>query len=232
MGVGRCPAAVFHVERDPRDGRRDARRAGPRADGGRAADGAGEAGPAEPTPEAEELFGDALPRARRYAELLAGPGREQGVIGPRELPRLWDRHLVNSAYVGRVRARSARRCSTSAPARASPASRSPSPVPTYGDPPGADGPPRRVAGGGRRGPRARGHGAPRAGGGARDPARVREFDVVTARAVAPIGRLATWRCPSCGRVGDSPHSRARARTTKCGATQSISAPQGPARSRS
>ncbi|HEY2191890.1 MAG TPA: 16S rRNA (guanine(527)-N(7))-methyltransferase RsmG [Actinomycetospora sp.] len=57
---------------------------------------------AEPTPEAVELFGDALPRARRYAELLAGPGRDQGVIGPREIPRLWDRHLVNSAYVGRV----------------------------------------------------------------------------------------------------------------------------------
>ncbi len=60
------------------------------------------AAPGEPTAEARELFGDALPRVRRYAELLAGPGREQGVIGPRELPRLWDRHLVNSAYVGRV----------------------------------------------------------------------------------------------------------------------------------
>ncbi|MEJ2869962.1 16S rRNA (guanine(527)-N(7))-methyltransferase RsmG [Actinomycetospora sp. OC33-EN08] len=59
-------------------------------------------GPSSPTPEAVELFGEALSRARRYAELLAGPGREQGVIGPRELPRLWDRHLVNSAWVGHV----------------------------------------------------------------------------------------------------------------------------------
>ncbi|MDL5154855.1 16S rRNA (guanine(527)-N(7))-methyltransferase RsmG [Actinomycetospora termitidis] len=59
-------------------------------------------GPSSPTPEAVELFGDALPRAQRYAELLAGPGMEQGVIGPRELPRLWNRHLVNSAWVGQV----------------------------------------------------------------------------------------------------------------------------------
>ena len=62
----------------------------------------GEPGLSEPTSDAVELFGDALPRVRRFAELLAGPGRDQGVIGPRELPRLWDRHLVNSAYVGRV----------------------------------------------------------------------------------------------------------------------------------
>ena len=59
-----------------------------------------EEGPANPTPEAVELFGDALPQAQRFADLLAGPGREQGVIGPRELPRLWNRHLVNSALVG------------------------------------------------------------------------------------------------------------------------------------
>jgi 16S rRNA (guanine527-N7)-methyltransferase len=79
---------------EPTDGQTDEPGRGP-------TDGSAD-GPPEPTPEAQELFGDALPRARRFAELLAGPGREQGVIGPRELPRLWDRHLVNSAYVGRV----------------------------------------------------------------------------------------------------------------------------------
>ena len=31
----------------------------------------------------------------RYAELLAGPGVERGLIGPREVERLWDRHLLN-----------------------------------------------------------------------------------------------------------------------------------------
>lgn len=35
--------------------------------------------------------------ARRYAELLAGPGIERGLLGPREADRLWPRHLVNSA---------------------------------------------------------------------------------------------------------------------------------------
>lgn len=34
-----------------------------------------------------------------YAELLAGPGVERGLIGPREIPRLWERHLLNSAVV-------------------------------------------------------------------------------------------------------------------------------------
>lgn len=53
-------------------------------------------------PEAAEVFGDRLPVAERYAELLAGPGQEQGVIGPRELPRLWDRHLLNCAAIGEV----------------------------------------------------------------------------------------------------------------------------------
>ena len=32
-----------------------------------------------------------------YAELLATDGVVRGLIGPREAPRLWDRHLVNCA---------------------------------------------------------------------------------------------------------------------------------------
>lgn len=53
-------------------------------------------------PAAHTVFADRVPAAVRYAELLAGPGLHQGVIGPRELPRLWDRHLLNSAAVGEV----------------------------------------------------------------------------------------------------------------------------------
>jgi len=34
-----------------------------------------------------------------YHDLLAGDGVEQGLIGPREAARLWDRHLANSAWV-------------------------------------------------------------------------------------------------------------------------------------
>ncbi len=48
------------------------------------------------------LFGPALPVARRYAELLAGPGVERGLIGPGEQPRIWDRHLLNSAVIGEL----------------------------------------------------------------------------------------------------------------------------------
>jgi 16S rRNA (guanine527-N7)-methyltransferase len=38
-------------------------------------------------------------RAERYARLLAGLGVERGLIGPHEVPRLWERHLINSAAV-------------------------------------------------------------------------------------------------------------------------------------
>jgi 16S rRNA (guanine527-N7)-methyltransferase len=31
----------------------------------------------------------------RFADLLAGPGTDRGLLGPREVPRLWDRHLLN-----------------------------------------------------------------------------------------------------------------------------------------
>jgi 16S rRNA (guanine527-N7)-methyltransferase len=37
--------------------------------------------------------------AERYAELLATEGVVRGLIGPREVPRLWDRHIMNSAVV-------------------------------------------------------------------------------------------------------------------------------------
>lgn len=48
-----------------------------------------------PSEQARELFGEQLAVATRYADLLAGDGVERGLIGPREVPRLWDRHLVN-----------------------------------------------------------------------------------------------------------------------------------------
>ncbi|WP_067486937.1 16S rRNA (guanine(527)-N(7))-methyltransferase RsmG [Actinomadura hibisca] len=48
---------------------------------------------------AREVFGDTLPIAERYADFLAGPGVERGLIGPREVDRLWERHLINCAVV-------------------------------------------------------------------------------------------------------------------------------------
>ncbi len=41
-----------------------------------------------------------LEQAERYAELLATEGVLRGLIGPREAPRLWDRHLLNCAVLG------------------------------------------------------------------------------------------------------------------------------------
>jgi 16S rRNA (guanine527-N7)-methyltransferase len=57
---------------------------------------------AEPPAEASLVFGDALGTARRYAELLATDGVTRGLIGPRETERLWDRHLLNCAVVAEL----------------------------------------------------------------------------------------------------------------------------------
>jgi 16S rRNA (guanine527-N7)-methyltransferase len=48
---------------------------------------------------AAAVFGAALGRAERYAELLATEGVTRGLLGPRETTRLWSRHLLNSAVV-------------------------------------------------------------------------------------------------------------------------------------
>jgi 16S rRNA (guanine527-N7)-methyltransferase len=56
-------------------------------------------GPPPGPPEAADVFGGALDQARRYAELLATDGVTRGLIGPRETERLWDRHLLNCAVV-------------------------------------------------------------------------------------------------------------------------------------
>ena len=48
---------------------------------------------------AERIFGDRLDLAKRYVEHLATSGIERGLIGPREVPRLWSRHVLNCAVV-------------------------------------------------------------------------------------------------------------------------------------
>ncbi|MGX9788770.1 16S rRNA (guanine(527)-N(7))-methyltransferase RsmG [Mycobacterium sp. MMS18-G62] len=50
----------------------------------------------------DALFGESAPRAQRYAEILAGAGVERGLIGPREVDRLWDRHVLNSVAVAEL----------------------------------------------------------------------------------------------------------------------------------
>lgn len=48
---------------------------------------------------AREVFGERLPLAQRYVEHLASSGIERGLIGPREVPRLWSRHVLNCAVL-------------------------------------------------------------------------------------------------------------------------------------
>ena len=44
-----------------------------------------------------ELYGAEFPLINRYVDILASTGVEWGLIGPRETERLWDRHILNSA---------------------------------------------------------------------------------------------------------------------------------------
>jgi len=48
---------------------------------------------------AADLFGDRIGLARSYTAELAARGEELGLIGPRELPQLWTRHILNCALL-------------------------------------------------------------------------------------------------------------------------------------
>lgn len=49
--------------------------------------------------EAEQVFAGQLGKAERFVELLRQHGVERGLIGPREVDRLWSRHVLNSAVL-------------------------------------------------------------------------------------------------------------------------------------
>jgi 16S rRNA (guanine527-N7)-methyltransferase len=51
------------------------------------------------TPGAITHFGDDLKTINRYIDLLSTWGIERGLIGPREAPRIWERHVLNCAVV-------------------------------------------------------------------------------------------------------------------------------------
>lgn len=77
---------------DPsRDGGVDERRSG-----GEPGPQRGDSTPPAP-PGAAHVFGDRLPAAERYVDFLSSAGLQRGLMGPRERPRLWDRHVLNSA---------------------------------------------------------------------------------------------------------------------------------------
>jgi 16S rRNA (guanine527-N7)-methyltransferase len=56
----------------------------------------------ETPPLVDKLFPRAADRLAAYAELLATEGTLRGLIGPREVPRLWERHLLNCALLERL----------------------------------------------------------------------------------------------------------------------------------
>lgn len=51
---------------------------------------------------ARDQLGPAYEPMLRYAELLVSEGVPRGLLGPHEAPRLWERHLLNSAAVARL----------------------------------------------------------------------------------------------------------------------------------
>lgn len=52
-----------------------------------------------PPAGAAAVLGPALSGTQVFARLLASRGVERGLVGPHEVPRLWDRHLLNCAVV-------------------------------------------------------------------------------------------------------------------------------------
>lgn len=63
--------------------------------------------PQDFTPEVEpavaaSVFGVGIGLARQYAQLLVRDGDLLGLLGPREMPKLWTRHILNSAVVSEL----------------------------------------------------------------------------------------------------------------------------------
>jgi 16S rRNA (guanine527-N7)-methyltransferase len=55
--------------------------------------------PVELRAAAEAVFGDQMERARLYARLLSDDAVRRGLIGPREAESVWSRHILNCAVV-------------------------------------------------------------------------------------------------------------------------------------
>ncbi len=55
-----------------------------------------------PPASVREIFGDKLGAVQRYVALLAGPAADRGLIGPREIDRVWERHILNCAVAAEL----------------------------------------------------------------------------------------------------------------------------------
>ena len=51
---------------------------------------------------ASEIFGAGIELARSYTSRLAQDSETFGLLGPRELPRIWSRHVINSALLSEL----------------------------------------------------------------------------------------------------------------------------------
>jgi 16S rRNA (guanine527-N7)-methyltransferase len=49
---------------------------------------------------ARQLYNDQFPLINRYVDILRSTAVSWGLLGPREADRLWDRHILNSAALG------------------------------------------------------------------------------------------------------------------------------------
>ncbi len=61
-------------------------------------------------PVAQGVFASRLALAERFAQSLATDGVVRGLIGPREAPRLWERHLLNCAVLAEAIPRGSQVC--------------------------------------------------------------------------------------------------------------------------
>ena len=57
------------------------------------------ADPWQDDPRLPAYFGDAWLAVAAFHDFLVAEGELRGLVGPREIPRLWERHLLNSAAV-------------------------------------------------------------------------------------------------------------------------------------
>ena len=51
---------------------------------------------------AAQIFGAGIDKARAYAQALIRDGDILGLLGPREMPKIWTRHILNSAVVAEL----------------------------------------------------------------------------------------------------------------------------------
>jgi 16S rRNA (guanine527-N7)-methyltransferase len=51
---------------------------------------------------ASELFGENIEKARSFTLRLANDSETFGLLGPRELPRIWSRHVINSGLLAEL----------------------------------------------------------------------------------------------------------------------------------